>query len=225
MIVKLKALERLRDVIAGEVKDLRGKICAGPAGRDKRLKFPHVSLVPERFRFIPHQADERDHVRNVDRSFGPRTAIFDVGLWQGTIQIKVGSKNPEERYRLEYYIEQVFLGNVDGTAPDAKDIAGEAFMRPGIILIDVPECDNARCAFEMEEDTWENEKVFANEWYSVMGVTANIPALVRAKGVPDMTTLELSLTHDLETVVTSVSEADAIPDIETVTVADDGTIS
>lgn len=224
MIIKIRSLERLAEVITGEVKDLRSKICVGPGTRDHKLKFPHVSLIPQRFRFVPHQADEHDHVRNEDRSFGPRTAVFDVGLWQGVVQIKIGSKNPEERYILEYLIEQVFLGNVDGTAPDARDVAGEAYMRPGIILIDVPECDNARCAFEMEEDTWENEKVFANEWYSVMNVTANIPALVRAKGIPDICTLELSLTHDLDTVVTSAEDADAV-DIESVIVAADGTIT
>lgn len=224
MIIKINALDRLREVITCEVPTLRGKICVGSATRDRKLKFPHVSLIAGRFKFVPHQADERDHVRDVDRSFGPRTAVFDVGLWQGPVEIKIGAKSAEERWALEYYIEQVFLGNASGTAPDAKDVAGTNWMRPGIILIDVPECDNARCAFELDEDSWENEKVFANEWYSSMQVIANIPALVRAKCVPDMDTLELSLTHDLDTVVTSPAEADALPDVESVEVQEDGSI-
>ena len=223
-IVKIRVLDRLKEVIEGEIKELRGRICAGPATREHRLKFPSLSLVPTRFSFLPDQADEKDHVRGVDRSFGPRTAVFNVGLWQGTVELRLGAKNPRKRYELEYKLEQIFLGNVDGTAPDAFDRAGELWLRPGVMLVDVPECDNARCAFELEDDTWENEKVFANEWYSVMRITANIPALVRAKGIPTIETLDLSLTQDLDTVVNTPTEADALSDIETVTVLEDGTI-
>lgn len=225
MTVKIQALDRLAEVLAREIKEIRGLICVGPGTRDHKQKFPHVSLVPQRFSFLPHQADERDHVRGEDRSFQARSAVFDVGTWQGTVEIRVGAKTPFQRYELEYKLEQVFLGNADGTAPDAQDRAGSLWMRPGVILIDVPECDNARCAFEMEDDTWDNEKVFANEWFSIMRVTANIPALVRAKNIPTIDTLELSLTENLETVVTTPAEADALSDIETVSVLSDGTIT
>jgi len=225
VIVKLKALERLAEVIAREVKELKGRICAGPATRDKKQNFPTLSLVPQRFKFLPHQADERDPVRDVDRDFGPRTAIFEVGTWQGVIDLRLGASVPRLRYELEHKVEQVFLGNADGTAPDASDWAGSQWMRPGIILIDVPECDNARCAFEMDDDTWQNEKVFSNSWYSLMRLTANIPALVRAKNVPTIDTLRLSLTGDLETVLSTPADADALSDIETVSVLSDGTIT
>lgn len=223
--IKIAALDRLAEVLGREIKGLRNRICVGPATRDKKLAFPSLALLPQRFTFLPHQADERDHVRDVDRSFGPRTAIFEVGTWQGLVEIRIGSKVARERYKMEYEVEQVFLGNADGTAPDAQDVAGQNWMRPGIILIDVPDCDNARCAFELSDDVWENEKVFSNEWYSVMRVVANIPALVRAKNVPSIDELSLSLTQDLETVVTTAAEADALSDIETVAVASDGTIS
>lgn len=223
-VIKIAALERLQEVFEREVKELRGLFCIGGATRDKKLTFPSVSLMPGKFRFDPHQADERDHVRDVDRDFGPKTAIFEVGTWIGQVEIKIGSKVPRQRYELEFLIEQVFLGNADGTAPDAKDRAGEMWLRPGIILVDVPECDNARCAFELEDDMWENEKVFANEWYSTMNITALIPALVRAKNIPTIDQLSLSLTEDLDTVINTPAEADALVDIETVIVQEDGTI-
>lgn len=224
MIIKIQALDRLADIIGCEIKELRGKICVGPATRDKRLRFPSLSLIPQRFSFLPDQADERDHVIGADYSFGPRTAIFNVGLWQGVIELRLGEKTPRKRYELEYKLEQVFLGNAHGAdLPTRDDRAGREWMRPGIILIDVPECDNARCAFELEDDTWENEKVFSNEWYSVMRITANIPALVKAKNIPIISNLQLSLTHDLNTVVASPADADALPDIETVQVLEDGT--
>lgn len=224
-LIKVRALEKLRDVIISEVKSLRGHVCAGPAPRDRKLKFPSLALVPTRFSFEPQQADERDHVRGVDRSFGPRTAVFNVGTWEGTIELRLGTRTARERYELEFQLEQVFLGNADGTAADAQDRAGSLWMRPGVLLVDIPEADNARVAFELEDDVWENEKVFANEWYSIMRIAALIPALVRAKSIPTIEELQLSLTHDLETVITTPSEADALPDIETVEVAEDGTIS
>ena len=223
--IKINALQRLAEVIAREVKTLRGQICVGPATRDHKLKFPSLAIVPTRFSFQPDQADENDYVRNEVRSFGPQTAVFEVGTWEGVIELRLGEKTPFKRYELEHCIEQVFLGNADGTAPDAWDYAGTDYMRPGVILIDVPECDNARCAFEMEDDTWENERVFANEWYSVMRITARIPALVRAKCMPDITELLLSLTQDLETIIDTPDDTDALTDIETVVVDEEGNTS
>ncbi len=158
-------------------------------------------------------------MRDVDRSFGPRTAIFEVGTWVGFVELRLGEKTPRKRYTLEFALEQVFLGNANGTAPDAKDIAGDNYMRPGVILIDVPDCDNARCAFELDNGEWDDEKVFANEWYSSLRIRASIPALVRAKGVPDMDTIILSLTEDLDTAVASINSED----IESVQVLEDGT--
>lgn len=220
-VIKLRALERLREVIEREVKDLRGNICAGPAARDHKLSFPSLAIVTGRFTFVPHQADERDHVRNEDRSFGPKTAVLNVGTWDGFVELRLGEKTPRRRYALEHELEQVFLGNADGTAPDAKDIAGAGWMRPGIIIIDIPDCDNARCAFELDSDSWEDEKVFSNQWYSSMRVRASIPALVRAKGIPDMDTVILQLTEDLDTAVADIPTAD----IEAVQVSEDGTTS
>lgn len=223
MSIKIHALDRLAEIIACEVKELRGNICVGPGSRDHKQKFPHLSIIPQKFSFDPSQADETDYVRNEVRSFGPRTAVFEVGTWIGTIELRLGARTARQRYELEYKIEQVFLGNVDGTAPDARDIAGENWLRPGVILIDTPECDNARSAFELEDDTWENEKVFTSELYSLMNIQANIPALVRAKNIPDIDTLTLHLTQDLETVVATPAEVEAI-NKESVLVREDGSI-
>jgi len=221
-VVKLRALELLGDLISNEITSLGGKVCAGAEPRGTKLKFPSVALISKGFTFHPFEADSIDNVRNIERTFGPRTAVFEVGTWVGRVMISVGSKSALIRYQLEHEIEQIFLGNADLTAADAQDIAGKGYLRPGITLIDVPDCDNARCAFEMENGSWFNEKVFANEWYSHMFLTAHIPAMVRATNIPDLSTLELSLTEDLDTVVTSVAEADALPDIQTITILDAG---
>lgn len=214
--VKIQALQRLAELIGQEVKELRGRVCVGPSNRDHKKQDPSLALVPIRFAFDPHQADEKDHVVGKDRSFGARTAIFNVGTWMGEIEFWLGTKTPYRRYELEHKIDQVFLGNAHGSSPGRDDVSGAGYLRPGIILIDVPESDNARCAFELNEDAWENEKVFSNQWYSILKITASIPALVRAKDIPTIDQLELSLTHDLETVVASASDADALPGVESI---------
>src|SRR5690606_11962140 len=94
--------------------------------------------------------------------------------------------------------------------------------RPGIILIDVPEASNARCAFELQEDTWNQEKAFGNEWFSILRVTAWIPALVPFTRLNTISSLRLALTESLDT-VSNISELPS--DAETVAINNNGTIT
>jgi len=217
-VIKIRALERLRDLIACSVKELKGKICVGPASRDKRLRFPSLGIMPERFGYHPQQPSIRNFATGMDRKIAPETGVYDVGRWEGTIVLRIGSKLATQRYELEAKIDQIFLGDITGASPDRF-----AAHRPGILLIDVPECYDARCAFELETDTWENEKVFANEWYSDLRITAQIPALVPIRPQYDIDSLKLSLTEDLETTV--VAGGPLPPDTESYTVNSDGTIT
>lgn len=218
-VIKIEALKRLEEVISCNIKDLKGKICAGPANRNHRLSFPHLALVPERFSFFPDQRSSRDPVTGEDRDIGAKDTIYNVGRWEGTIKLTLGAKTAFRRYELEWLLEKLFLDGTSGTLPSRPDAYAD--LRPGVLLVDIPNCHNARVAFELEDDTWENEKVFSNEWYSVMRITAQIPALVPFK-VDTIETLELVLTEDLETVATPTSLP---PDSETVVINEDGTIN
>lgn len=210
-VIKIKALQRLADLVACEIKELKGSICAGPATNNHQLGFPSLSIVPERFSFIPNQPSEYNYVTKQDRCPSPVTVVMDVGRWEGEIVMRLGAKTPFKRYELEHQIEQLFLGDVTGASPDAL-----ARFRPGILLVDVPECNDARIAFELQNDTWRDEKVFANKWFSELRILAQIPALVPWKPVYTIDTLQLSLTEDLET---------AVPDSETVQINADGSIT
>lgn len=204
-ILKINALQRLRDVIASEIKELKGNICAGPGTQDHKEVFPSLAIVPIRFSFYPDQADEHDYISGANAVEANGLTYFNVGRWEGTLELRLGEKTPFKRYEFEHRIEQIFLGNVTGTGPDYVDQGRD--MRPGILLVDVPEC-KARCAFELEDDAWENEKVFSNKWYSVLRINAVLPALVEAKSPPLIENLYLSLTHDLETDASLLSDED-----------------
>ena len=210
-VIKIKALQRLADVIGCAIKELKGSICAGPSTNNHQLSFPSLSIVPERFSFLPNQPTEYNYVTQQARCPSPVTVVMDVGRWEGEIVLRLGAKTPFKRYELEHKIEQIFLGDVTGASPDTL-----ARYRPGILLVDVPECDEARVAFELRNDTWRDEKVFSNKWFSEMRILAQIPALVPWRPIYTIDQLQLSLTEDLETIN---------PASETIEIASDGSIT
>ena len=221
MIIKLRALERLASIIECEIPSLRCAISAGHASKHQKQRFPSVSLSPTRFSFYPDQATNQDPVTKLDMTDGPKVSVFNVGRWVGVIDVRVGAKTAYQRYELEHKLEQIFLGEatgVDASRPDAG-----ACNRPGVLLADIPECHFARVAFELESDSWDNEMVFSNEWFSVLRVRAQIPALICKGPIHTIETLKLCLTEDLDTVVTSTATLPT--DTETVQIADDGTIT
>jgi hypothetical protein len=220
-LIKIKVLQRLADLIGSEIKELKGQICAGPAGRDHALKFPSLAIVPGRFSFYPEQADENDYVKGRVNDVAPKTTAFNVGRWEGFIELRLGEKTPFKRYELEYKLENLFLGTTTGTDPVYRDKYYE--LRPGTLLIDVPECYGARCAFSIEDDVWENEMVFTNEWYSIMRIQTILPAIITRKPIHTIDTVHLSLTSDLDTAITSPSVLPS--DTETKAIDQDGNIT
>lgn len=220
MIIKLRALERLKCIIESEIPSLKCKVFAGPATKNQKKVFPFVSISPTRFSFFPDQSSCQDPVTKLEMSAGPKIAVFNVGRWEGILDIRIGTKNPFQRYELEHHLEQLFLGDASGVDSSRPDDG--ACMRPGVLLADIPECHFARVAFELESDTWDNEMAFSNEWMSVLRVRVQIPALVCKGPIHTIENLQLCLTADLDTAVTSGS----LPaDTETVQIADDGTIT
>jgi len=220
--IRIKALDKLSALLECEVKELKGKICAGPSGRDHRLSYPSLAINPLRFAFEPHQATFRDPTTGECYETAlNKQALVKVGDWVGTIELRLGARTAAARCRLEEDIETVFLGGFSSFMAGRTDpVAGEC-ARVGVALVDIPECYGARVSFELEDSVWENEKVFNKQWYSVLRITAIIPAFVLKSPVHTIDTLKLSLTEDLETVATPTSG----PESETVNIAEDGTIS
>lgn len=220
MIIKLRALERLANIIEGAIPELKCSVIPGHATKHQKKRFPSVSLSPTRFTFFPDQASCQDPVTKLDMNDGPKVAVFNVGRWEGIVDVRVAAKTPFKRYELEYKLEQLFLGDttgVDSTRPDAG-----ACMRPGVLLADIPECHFARVAFELDSGTWDNEMAFSNEWFSVLRVRAQIPALICKGPIHTIENLQLCLTEDLDTAV-AVGSLPA--DTEAIQIADDGTIT
>ena len=222
-MIRIKAIEQLAKLIECNEQKLKGNTCAGPSGRDHRLQFPSLAITAGRFKYFPNQADCYDYVRNAEIDGGPLKEVYQVGRWEGTVTLRLGSKTPSQRYTLECALEELFLSGatyLDKAYPLSNP---DECLRPGIVLVDVPDCYNARVAFELTGDSWEDEFAFTNEWYSTLRLNAVMPALVAKKKGNRIEDLNLKLTEDVSSVVET--PADVPSDAETVTIDENGTIT
>lgn len=219
--IKLCALERLGVAIEREVPALRGRVCTGPANRNHNREFPHLAIIPESFKFLPLDGDAVDPRTGLVREPTPGTVIEQVGEWIGTIRLELGAANSAQRAQLEDLIERAFLSGsgstVDPLYPDRAK-----HMRAGVILIDAPDCYGARMAFLIDEDSWSQEMVFSDEWYSIIRIDAELPALVPRYGVTPMTDVRIYLTESMET---QVAGQPLPADTEKVKINPDGTVT
>jgi hypothetical protein len=198
-VIKTHAIRALRNHITCRVPELVGKVCAGPAESPKLRTFPHLSITPVRFSYWPNQMEVHKHL-------GAAAALMDVGRFEGLIQLRLGAQTTDRRAYLAEKITNLFL---------------ETEGRPGILLTTIEDCHDMTVAWELGDDEWQDEQAFAKKWFSILTVTAQIPALVKKDGVFTIEDLRLSLTEDL------TEDFDEIPasEIETVTIDEDGTLT
>ena len=151
-----------------------------------------------RWRFAPDDAIK--HVRTA-----PDRIVVNVGKHDATIQLRLGATDLETRMELEQKISDLFLSSP---------------MRPGVLLTDVVACPvEFLAAWELDEDEWRNEMAFDRAYYSVTKITGIIPALATRLDAPIIYDLQLGFTQEFDAATFGP------PDVEVVTIAEDGTIS
>lgn len=187
-LVKIRALEMLKDDIECAIPKLAGKVCAGHAKHPKQQPYPHCSIIVTRGQYFPDQAD-------LYSSPSPSIGVFRLGRIEATAQIRLGCANPDERYQLgELLLSRVFMHDLE---------------RPGIRLVSIPDCDDALVAFELDEWAWEDEMAFDNQWYSMLTCRVQFPVLVRKGTIYSIEEIQQQFTEDLD------SDVVAAVDVET----------
>lgn len=177
-LIRIRAMEMLKERIECSVPKLKDRVCAGYDTHPKVIDFPHLSIQSTRARYFPDQASEY-------RSPSPSVGVWNIGRMEAVVQLKIGCSNPDERYNLEdAVLSNVFLADLD---------------RPGVYRFSIPDCEGALAAWELEEDTWQDEFGLDNGWYSTITTTLQIPVLVRKVGVYSINEIRLQFTTDLET--------------------------
>lgn len=199
-IIRIEALGRLARAIEACVPELKGQICAGPAEAPHRLSFPSLSINPVRFQYFPDQA-------RVWCSPSASRVVLDVGRVEGTVQLRLGTTTAKQRYALE----QAILEKIFWSDPD----------RPGVAVYTLSNAHDAVVAYELDENTWQNEKAFDKQWYSVMAMSLQLPALVEKGGVYNVEEVRLTLTDDLTAPIASVPANSK----ETVSVDEEGALT
>lgn len=200
-VLRIRTLEVLAATIERLCPDLQGRVCAGPAEHPKRLGFPSLAIIPAAYSFFPDQDGEVWFCPDAGN-----TAVFKVGRHEATIQLRLGAKTARQRYALEHAVSQIFISQR---------------RRPGVLVVQVPDCWNAVVAYEFDQTEWRNELAFDKQWYSIASVTVQLPALVERGGVYTIEELRSCFTEDLSTPIESVPAAQ----VECVSIDESGNIT
>lgn len=201
-IIRIRAIEVLVDLLEKQCPELMGRIHAGAVEHPHRQSSPCLVVSPtDAYEFHPDQDGNIVYAPE-----GGTTAVFKVGRHEAVIQLRLLTKTSRERYRFEDRLSQLFIGSRH---------------RPGVVVVTIPDCWNAVIAYELEETMWKNEFAFDKEWFSILEVTMQIPALVERGGMYDIEDLRSCFTEDVD------SDFADIPStvIDCVQVAADGTIT
>jgi hypothetical protein len=194
------ALKALADYIVAYVPQL-DMVHVGHADPEDLDGTPCASLIPSRTMFDAHLGvDEIE-----DAATG--ASLLDVGVWEGTVELRVSGKNQPQREQLETAITNLFMSRARrGTL---------VVTTPQLIVNNILTVYQAPVAFSLMGSNWEEEAVWEKKRYSYITLQFSYPALI-AELADTIEAYHVAFTEDL-TSVTPVYESLATDDAGTVT--------
>lgn len=210
-IIRLECLRELERRIKQAIPELETHVLIGHALPGKTMCFPALVIDAVRFRF---EADQDWEVFEPT----PDKLVENVGRHVATVQLRLAVATAGERYDYQDKLTNLFLST-----------PGHA----GILLTRVTACEALGAfvaAWEMDDDEWQDEKVFDSVFWDVMTLTGQIPALVTREGVFRIDDLRLGLTHefadgDSDDTIFTADTMDDSPAAEVVRINEDGTFT
>jgi hypothetical protein len=206
-IVKTQSIAAFAAAIAIAVPELYGKITVHQEVPATIEVFPNLAIViAGRLAFDPAQED-------VFADLGNNVVVFNVGAFEGPIQLRLTAATIRERSVLCEKIEQWMLSR-EGS--------------PGIQVVQVIDVDNPTtlswvAAFEMDDEMWDDSGALMRTYESISTINVVLPALVTRSPVYTIETLILGTTGDFLTQFTP--DTFGPPDVELVVINQDGSIS
>lgn len=207
-VVRLEAMRALQKAIVDAVPEFgdgQMHVVISQAPPNKKLCLPSLVIDPVRFRYLPDQ--ESEHFEP-----DPARLVLNVGRHEATVQLRLAAATPFERYELQDKLVDLFL-RTEG--------------HPGVLMTPVSACPalgEFLASWEMDEDEWQDEKVFDVQYWGMVTLTGVIPALV-TRGVHRMEDIRLGLTGDFETAFGSANVAASSSTVEVVRINEDGTFT
>lgn len=180
--LRYDALAALADALQEGIPELRD-VCAGIHGPSQKMDYPSVAITATRFTYSPDQETERE-----GGSYA--VGIFQVGAWEGSIQLRVLAATSAQRYVIQDRISRLFLQR-EGS--------------PGLLVTDVEtdEFGEVRCCWEMEQEEWQDEQAFDQIYGATTLVKALIPALFSREDSYLIQRIELGLVSEVSDVSTA----------------------
>jgi hypothetical protein len=173
-VVRLEAMRGLRAAIECAIPDLHDHICVGQAPPDHLKKWPNLAIDPGRWRYEPDQ--EMEH-----HEFGADRVVFNVGRHDAAVVLRLGAQMIGQRAELEQRLIDLFLADEH---------------RPGILLTPITSCAELGefvAAWALDEDEWQDDDAIERHHFSVVTLSATIPALVTRCGIYRINDLRLGL--------------------------------
>lgn len=202
-IVRLEVMKALQAVIAAAAPGL--EMVVGPPNAERKVCFPSLAIHPTRFRF---DGGQESHYFSPDSSH----EVVHVGTHEATLQLRLLTATPGERYALEEKLINMFFAT-EG--------------HPGVLLTLVPALNaqfgSFQVAWELEDDEWADEKAYADILGSVITVTAIVPALATRAGVYNQDELFLAFSEEMLRPFTTGTLLP--PLVEVIEINEDGSIS
>lgn len=181
-LVKRAACDALAQFIQTQIPELAGSVFALWSDEEAEAVYPSVALVPGKLVLNPWQEDEVDDT-------DPEVLVLEVGDFEGDVELRVYAKSAPERERIGQLVQDLWFQRegapgvlVTQTAPVPLNVSGTqtATIAPAL------------AAFTIDDETWQEERVFSKKRFDFMTVGLQLPCLV-ARAVPTITSVQVTL--------------------------------
>ena len=201
-VIRVRAAEILGAAIEIAVPDLSGNVCALQDDSGHKRKFPSLAIVSVSHKITPEQSGE------VWKSKGQMNAVLNVGRIDALYQLRLGAASEAQRTVLEDQVTALFFSQ-EG--------------RPGVLVAELADCDDAIVGYELDQSEWRNETAFTDKWFSIITLNTVTPILVERSNIPTWNEIRMCLAAEVsvpfDEIDTSIAECVAIDENGNVTVS------
>ncbi len=179
------------------------------ADEEEIAAFPSIAIIPGKLSLTPWQEDELDEPDD-------DTLILSVGDLEGDCDIRVYAKSIDERADLAQRVQDLFFlrpGAPGVIVTQTADLPLNVAGTPTTTMYGAP------ASFTLEEEMWNEEKVFSKKRYDFITIGCVMPCVIaRADSTINTMVAATVIESDL-------TETLPIADIEQVQVDENGNIT
>lgn len=205
--IKYTAAKALSDHLAAAIPALAEAGAVAPIHEeaDEVARFPGLVVIPGRMVFEPRTEDE------VSEPSASET-IVEIGHFAGAFELRVYAKHATEREKYEDLVIKEFGQREGCPGTLVRTISN-------IQVNEVVSTLSTQVRYRLDDETWDEEKVFSSKRYAFLSVLVELPCYVRRSGVYTIEQYVSAFTQDLTT-----DDPNLIP-VEQIAVDENGNVT